>query len=114
MRLPISILTHKMKELGLITETGEPISFAKFKKLVDIHQYGLGKRRVFIFFILNSRENIFGFYPPTTNRPEMLKIAYDYLLDTITTEMKQEYLDGNVQWGNCGIPLAYGDLRANF
>ena len=42
----------------------------------------------------------------------MLKISYEYLLDTIQTEMKQEFLDGNIIWGNCGIPLAYGDLRA--
>ena len=40
MRLPHSILMVKIKQLGLITEKGEPISFAKFKKLVDIHQYG--------------------------------------------------------------------------
>jgi hypothetical protein len=44
----------------------------------------------------------------------MLKIAYEYLVDTITTEMKQEFLDGNIQWGNCGYPLSYGDIRAMF
>jgi hypothetical protein len=44
----------------------------------------------------------------------MIQIAYEYLVDTITTKMKQEYLDENVQWGNCGIPLAYGNLRAIF
>ena len=113
MRLPISILTHKLKDLGLITESGEPISFAKFKKLVDIHQYGNGKRRLFILFV-GVKDNKIGFYPPTTNKLEMVKIAYEYLVDTITTDMKQEYLDGNVQWGNCGIPLAYGNLRAVF
>jgi hypothetical protein len=112
MRIPIDILNQKLKDLGLITETGEPISFAKFKKLADIHQYGSGQRRLFIIFVRNSKENMFAFYPPTTNRPEMLKICYEYLLDTIQTEMKQEFLDGNVQWGNCGIPLAYGDVRA--
>lgn len=111
MKISIETLNQKLKDLGLITETGEPISFAKFKKLCDIHQYGLGKRRLFIIFIRNSRDNIIGFYPPTSNRPEMLKISYEYLVDTITTEMKQEFLDGNVQWGNCGIPLSYGNLR---
>ena len=104
-------LTTKLKELGLITESGEPISFVKFKKLCDIHQYGLGKRRLFIIFIRNSKDNMIAFYPPTCTRPEMLKISYEYLVDTITTEMQQEFLDGNIQWGNCGIPLSYGDLR---
>ena len=111
MRIPIEILNQKLKDLGLITESGEAISFSKFKKLADIHQYGLGKRKVFIIFVRNSKDNIFGFYPPTCSRPEMLKISYEYLLDTIQTEMKQEFLDGNIQWGNCGIPLAYGDIR---
>jgi len=112
MRIPIEILNQKLKELGLVTESGEAISFSKFKQLADIHQYGLGKRKTFIIFIRNSKNNILGFYPPTCSKVEMLKISYEYLLDTIQTEMKQEFLDGNIKWGNCGIPLAYGDLRA--
>ena len=114
MRLPIAILNQKLKDLGLITEKGEPISFAKFKQRVSIHQYGKGQRRLFIFFIGHPNNNLLAFYPPTTTRPEMLKIAYGYLIDTITTDMKQEYLDGNIMWGNCGYPLSYGDIRANF
>jgi hypothetical protein len=114
MRLPLPILNQKLKDLGLITDKGQPISFAKFKQLADIHQYGKGQRRLFIIFVGHPRENVFAFYPPTCTRPEMLKIAYEYLLDTITTEMKQEYLDENVMWGNCGIPLNYGAVRAIF
>ena len=113
MRLPHSILMVKIKQLGLISENGETISFTKFKKIVDIHQYGNGKRRVFILFV-GVKDNKIGFYPPTCTRVEMVKIAYEYLVDTITTDMKQEYLDENVQWGNYGIPLAYGNLRAIF
>jgi hypothetical protein len=112
MRVPIEVVNQKLKDLGLVTESGKAISFTKFKSIADIHEYGYGKRKVFIIFVLNSRENIFGFYPPTCTRVEMLKISYEYLLDTIGSEIKQEFLDGNIQWGNCGIPLAYGDLRA--
>jgi hypothetical protein len=90
------------------------ISFAKFKKLCNIHQYGRGQRRLFIIFVGQPKENLFAFYQPTCTRPEMLKIAYEYLVDTITTDMKQEFLDGNMQWGNCGIPLSYGDVRGMF
>jgi hypothetical protein len=114
MRIPIAILNQKLKDLGLITETGKPISFAKFKKLCDVHQYGRGKTRLYIIFIGHPRENLFAFYPPTCTKPEMLKISYEYLLDTITTEIKQEFLDTNIQWGNCGYPLCYGDVRAMF
>ena len=113
MRLSNEALMEKLKALGLIDENGNAISFSKFKKLVDIHQLGIGRKRLFIFIIGNPKENLIGFYPPTDTRPEMMKICYQYLVDTITTDIKQEYLDGNIQWGNCGIPIGYGDLRAH-
>lgn len=113
MRLSNEALMEKLKALGLIDENGNAISFSKFKKLVDIHQLGIGRKRLFIFIIGNPKENLIGFYPPTDARPEMMKICYQYLVDTITTDIKQEYLDGNIQWGNCGIPIGYGDLRAH-
>jgi hypothetical protein len=111
MKIPMELINEKLKELGLVSESGEAISFTQFKKIADIHEYGYGKRRLFIIYIRKSKDNIFAFYPPTCRRPEMLKISYEYLLDTIQTEMKQEFLDGNIQWGNCGIPLSYGDIR---
>ena len=84
MRLPLTILNQKIKDLGLIDENGKPISFAKFKQRVAIHQYGKGQRRLFILFIGHPKENLLAFYPPTDTRPSMLKIAYEYLVDTIT------------------------------
>jgi hypothetical protein len=114
MRIPKAFLNQKLIDMGLITDKGEPISFAKFKKLCDIHQYGRGQRRLFIIFIGQPKENLFAFYPPTCTRPEMLKIAYEYLVDTITTDIKQEFLDSNMQWGNCGYPLSYADVRGMF
>jgi hypothetical protein len=114
MKLPKAILNQKIKELGLVDENNNPIRFSKFKQLVSIHQYFKGQRRLFILYIGQPKENLLAFYPPTATRPEMLKIAYEYLVDTITTEMKQEYIDENVMWGNCGYPIAYGRVRADF
>ena len=114
MRIPKAFLNQKLIDMGLIIDNHKPISFAKFKKLCDIHQYGRGQRRLFIIFVGQPKENLFAFYPPTCTRPEMFKIAYEYLVDTITTDMKQEFLDENIQWGNCGIPLSYADVRAMF
>lgn len=114
MKLPIPLLMVKIKQLGLIDKTDKPISFAKFKKLVDIHQYGKGKRRLFVLYVGNPKENLLAFYPPTDTRPEMLKIAYDYLIDTVTTESKRDYMDENVVWGNCGYPLSYSKIRSIF
>lgn len=113
-KLPKAILNEKIKELGLIDDNGNPITFAKFKQRIDIHQYGKGQRRLFILFIGHPKENLLAFYPQTTTRPSMLKIAYEYLVDTITTSSKEEYEDDNVMWGNCGYPLSYGRVRAEF
>jgi hypothetical protein len=113
-KLPKAILNEKIKDLGLIDENDKPISFAKFKQRIDIHQYGKGQRRLFILFIGQPKENLLAFYPRTDTRPSMLKIAYEYLVDTITTSSKEEYEDDNVMWGNCGYPLSYGRVRAEF
>jgi hypothetical protein len=110
MKLEYRTLMKKLNKAGLTDEKGEVISFGRFKKMVDIHQYGNGKKRLFILYV-GTRDNKFGFYPPTDTKPEMLKIAYSYLVDTVTTELKQEYMFKNIQWGNKGIPLVYSDLR---
>lgn len=114
MRIPIPILMEKIRELGLIDANGKTIHYSKFKSLCDIHQYGRGKGRLFIIFVGNYRENMLAFYPPTTNKEDMLKISYSYLVDTIETDMKQEFLDGNIMWGDCGIPLTYTKVRSSF
>ena len=59
MKIPFSILKKKLIEAGLTNDKGEVISFAKFKKLVDIHQYGKGKRRLFILFVGEPKNNLF-------------------------------------------------------
>lgn len=110
MNLPIEQVNQKFEELGLLVQ-GQPVSFNRFKYLCDIHTYGKGSRKLYIFFVGHPKENMFAFYPPTVNKVESLKIAYDYYLDTVLTEMKQEYLDKNVMWGNKGIPLSYSELR---
>lgn len=114
MKLPIDKINQKLKEIGLIDEKDKVVSLAQFKKMASVHQYGKGKQRLFIIFVGNPRNNMFAFYPPTETKPEMLKTAYSYLVDTATTELKQEYLDGNVLWGNCGYPLGYRSIRAEY
>jgi hypothetical protein len=106
-KLPFEQIIPKLTELGLVKD-GNPVSFAAFKKIADAHPYG---RRHYIYVIyVGTKENRFGFYPPRTNKVESVKIAYGYYLD-LFSEMKQEWLDGNVKWGNCGISLMYSGLR---
>jgi hypothetical protein len=107
-KLPVELVLHYMERIALVVN-GKPISKAKFAQMADIHTYGRSRNGLKVLYF-GLKDNKFAFYPPQTNKKESIDIAYGYYLDCFT-DMKQEYLDGNVCWGNCGIPLSYGDLR---
>ena len=109
MKLPVEQLNEKFEALGLLPN-GKPVSFSKFKSIADAHEYGRGRTKLYIVFIGHPKENLFAFYPPQTTKAESLAISYEYYLDTVTTDMKQEYLDENVMWGNRGYPISYGGV----
>ena len=109
MNLPVEQVNEKFEAIGLLPN-GKPVSFAKFKSVADAHQYGRGRSKLYIVFIGHPRENLFAFYPPQTTKADSLAISYEYYLDTVTTELKQEYLDENVMWGNRGYPVSYGGI----
>lgn len=112
-KLPIEFVLPLMERIGLVKE-GKPISKTAFNKLADIHQYGKRKKdgTLHIIYFGHPKENCFAFYPPQTNKKESLDIAYRDYLDCFT-EMKQEFHDENVMWGNCGIPIGYGNIRVH-
>ena len=110
-KLPINQINVNLILLGLVTN-GKAISFKAFKERADVHDYGRGRNKIYIIYV-GSRDNMFAFYPPQTNKAESLKIAYQYFVDIATTDMKQEFIDENVMWGNCGIPLVYGGIRCD-
>jgi hypothetical protein len=106
----IDKINENFEALGLLVN-GKPVSFSKFKERADAHAYTRrGVKPIYIVYVGSPRENLFAFYPPRTTKAISLKIAYEYFLDTVTTDMKQEYLDGNVAWGNSGYPLSYGRI----
>lgn len=109
MNLPVEQVNPKFEALGLLPN-GKPVSFTKFKQYADAHEYGRGRNKMYIVFVGHPKENLFAFYPPQTTKADSLAIAYEYYLDTVTTTMKQEYLDENVMWGNRGYPLSYGRI----
>jgi len=114
-KLPVDKVKPKLKELGLIGEDGKVISLSKFKQVADAHPYGRGKNKLYIVYVFkHSRESIFAFYPPQGTKKECLGWAYEYLVDTVESEYMCEWMDGNVMWGNCGIPIGYGNIRANY
>lgn len=110
MNLPVEQVNGKFEVLGLLPN-GKPISFAKFKQYADAHLYGRGKDKIYIVYVGIPRQNLFAFYPPRTTKADSLAISYQYYLDTVTTEMKQEYLDKNVVWSTGGYPIFYRKIR---
>lgn len=104
----------RFKALNLI-ENGKPISRNAFKKLADIHTYtGYNGHRIVkkVLYIGHPKKNMFGFYVCGTNNKEAVEQAYQMFNYTITGDM-HDYDNGYLQWGNCGIPIGYGDLRVN-
>jgi hypothetical protein len=106
------ILTHaeimdKFKSLGLIVND-KPISLNAFKKLCDMHYYG---RSYKILFIHNAKDNMLGFYLMKVPNTLYIKESYDMFKQMVAGDMSFMEYDA-VQWGNCGIPIQYGDLRS--
>lgn len=107
-KLPFDQVIPKLTELGLAKD-GKPVSFAAFKRIADAHPYG---RRPYIYAVyVGPKENKFGFYPPRRNKQESLLIVYDFYLELFTDKSFRWEME-HIVWGNCGIPLAYGKLRA--
>ena len=102
--------------LGL-TVNDKPISKTAFNKLADVHTYGKGKNalRVVFFNGFNKDKLCYGFYPRFSgdNKTIVLQDAYTNFT---------KFLNGNsngfdndmIQFGNCGIPLSYSDLRSRY
>ena len=74
-------LMQKMELIGLAVQR-KPISFNKFKKYADAHQYGSRSNKIYIVYCGLPKENLFGFYPPMTTKKESLEITK---ADVITT-----------------------------
>ena len=107
----------RFKKIGLLTAEGQPISFNAFKDQCSVHKYGRGRiesRK--ICFTGHPKENLFGFFLPNQSDKDFLKQAYSIVKKVVDGDM--EWFDTNLvhgkaalQWGNCGIPIAYGNLR---
>lgn len=108
-KLTIEQIQERMKWLGIMaTNDTKPLSFKGFKQRVDVHKYGKKNR---IFFLGFPKSNLFGFYPPISGTKEdEMKQSYNMYKKLVEGDITP-YTDGDVQWGNCGIPIGYGDLR---
>jgi len=99
------------KAIGLLPENNKPVSKTKFTSLADIHLYGRNSRTgKNIWFFRKFKDMIYGFYPMQGTKVENQKECYQWYLELI--EGNVSCLDeADVQFGNTGIPIGYGNLR---
>ncbi len=111
MKLSIKLIQQRLSKLGLIDEGGNPVLYSKFKNLASIHRYSGRGNTYKVVFIGQPKENLFGFYAAfaNDNDPLVMKEAYANFLKLVKGDITP-YEDGDVQWGNTGIPVVYKSL----
>lgn len=111
MKLTLVQLQDKLKDLGLTQENGKAIGYGAFKNKSSIMKYGKGKLPLKIVIAGKPKENLFGFYVMRDTDAIVMKEAYDMLVKLANGSI-EDYEDGNLQWGDAGIPLSYGNLKS--
>lgn len=103
--------------LGLLVND-KPVSKSKFKQLADIHPYGHGKKVMNMIYMHGFFDNdrvIYGFYPALQgdSQAKCINNAYEMFIEFLNGE-SDDFDCGDIQFGNCGIPIVYGDLATRW
>lgn len=104
---------REFKTLGLIGENNKPLTKKAFKECASVHQYGRGKGMLnVLYFYIQPKECIYAFHPQFQgdSKAKCIDNAYKMYLDLLNGEM-DEVDNREIQRGNCGIPICYGDLN---
>lgn len=101
------VIHTNLSKLRLITSDNKPLLYSAFKKFASVHKYG---NKYKIVFVGIPNDNLFGFYVDWGNDTDVMKQAYKMYVRLVNGNM-DEFNDKEVQWGNCGIPIKYGNLR---
>jgi len=108
-----NVVMDEFKTIGLLGTNNEPISKSLFKNQASVHQYGRGKSMFnVIYFYIHPKECIYGFYPQFSgdSKAKCLENAYQMYINLLNGEM-EDFDCKDIQRGNSGIPIGYGDLR---
>lgn len=109
-----SKIMNDFENIGLVSN-GKPLSKKEFIELSDMHLYGSSRQNLRIV-LFGKRDCLYGFYPYIRdNKKGTYDSVYEIYKSFVMGDM--EPLDNDcIQFGNCGIPLTYNDLRvsANF
>lgn len=107
------VILREFKTLELVGENNKPLSKKAFSERANIHQYGRGKNMMnVLYFFIQPKEFMYGFYPQYQgdSKAKCVENAYKMYLDLLTGNM-EDFDYGDIQRGNSGIPIGYGDLR---
>lgn len=107
------LILREFKAIGLVGENNKPLTKKAFKERASIHQYGRGKGMLnVLYFYINPKECIYAFHPQFQGdtKAKCLDNAYKMYLDLLDGEM-DEVDNAEIQRGNSGIPICYGDLN---
>lgn len=97
------------KQIGLVGENNKPLSKTAFVKKANIHSYD--KLRIWFFGgTIGDEKFNYGFYPYIEPKPKNAIECYQNYLDTVNGNMVH-FDCKDIQYGNCGIPISYNDLR---
>ena len=104
------------KHIGLIVND-KPVSKTKFNTLADVHTYGRGRKNIKVVYFhgFDTDRITYGFYNAFIGetKKQTLANAYRMFIDFINGE-SNDFDMKLIQYGNCGIPIAYGNLRQTF
>jgi len=95
-------------KIGLLDENGKRISKTAFGKLAYFPLFKRGTCQIMYFQC--GKEIVYGFYSDWSNKVDCINQCYEWYLQTLNNNYN--HLDNrDIQFGNCGIPLANTSLR---
>jgi len=93
----------KLMAMGMIVK-GQPVTFKEFKERVNAMKYG--NKPLYVIYIGDPKNNMFGFYPDISTKAQAIKDAYKSYKKLVNGDLS-DFEDEYVAWGNSGYPLSY-------
>ena len=89
----------------------KPLSKSTFVEVLDVHQYGKGKKKYWIAYVGNKMQGLWAFQClcQGDTKARFLKQAYDMYQQALNGNM-QDIDDEMLQRGNNGILQVFGDI----
>jgi hypothetical protein len=103
-------MLSEWSENGLLPNM-KPLSKSKFIEVVDVHQYGKGKNKLWIGLVGTKMSGLWAFQClcKGDTKVRFLSQAYEMYQTALNGDM-EDIDDELLQRGNSGIPISFGDI----